>query len=53
LFNSAGHDVGAVRRALETTAVAGFFATGEIGPVAGRNHLHGFSAAVLAFGEPR
>jgi small ligand-binding sensory domain FIST len=53
LFNSAGHDVDAVRRALETTAVAGFFATGEIGPVAGRNHLHGFSAAVLAFGESR
>jgi small ligand-binding sensory domain FIST len=53
LFNSAGHDVDAVRRSLETTAVAGFFATGEIGPVAGRNHLHGFSAAILAFGESR
>ena len=28
----------------------GFFAAGEIGPVGGRNHLHGHSAAVLAFG---
>jgi small ligand-binding sensory domain FIST len=53
LFSSAGHDVDAVRRSLETTAVAGFFATGEIGPVGGRNHLHGFSAAILAFGESR
>jgi small ligand-binding sensory domain FIST len=53
LFQGAGHDVDAVREALGTTAVAGFFATGEIGPVAGRNHLHGFSAAILAFGEAR
>ena len=30
-------------------AVAGFFAAGEIGPVGGRNHLHGFTASVLAF----
>jgi small ligand-binding sensory domain FIST len=29
--------------------VAGFFAGGELGPVAGRNHLHGFTASVLAF----
>jgi len=32
--------------------VAGFFANGEIGPVAGRNHVHGFTASVLAFGAP-
>jgi small ligand-binding sensory domain FIST len=30
--------------------VAGFFAAGEIGPVGGRNHLHGFTASILAFG---
>lgn len=53
LFTTAGHDVSAVRDALAAPAVAGFFATGEIGPVAGRNHLHGFSAAVLAFGGER
>ena len=53
LFNSAGHDVDAVRKSLATSVVAGFFATGEIGPVAGRNHLHGFSAAIMAFGESR
>ena len=29
--------------------IAGFFAGGELGPVGGRNHLHGFSASLLAF----
>jgi small ligand-binding sensory domain FIST len=35
---------------LGTDRVAGFFADGEIGPAGGRNHLHGNSATVLAFG---
>jgi small ligand-binding sensory domain FIST len=50
LFASADHDVLAVRAGLDTSGVAGFFAAGEIGPVAGRNHLHGFTASLLAFG---
>lgn len=29
--------------------VAGFFAAGEIGPVGGRNHLHGFTASLVVF----
>lgn len=49
LFPSADHDVAAVRAGLATERVAGFFAAGEIGPVGGRNHLHGFTASVLAF----
>ena len=48
-LGGADHDVQAVRRGLGTQAVAGFFAGGELGPVAGRNHLHGFTASVLAF----
>src|SRR5918997_2087437 len=52
LFSSADHDVLALRRGLGITGVAGFFAAGEIGPVAGRNHVHGFTASVLAFAEP-
>jgi small ligand-binding sensory domain FIST len=51
LFGSAEHDVLAVRQGLATAGVAGFFAAGEIGPVGGRNHLHGFTASVLAFGS--
>jgi small ligand-binding sensory domain FIST len=49
-LGGADHDVTVVRRELRTVGgVAGFFAGGELGPVAGRNHLHGFTASVLAF----
>lgn len=48
LFPTADHDVAAVRAGLGADPVAGFFAAGEIGPVGGRNHLHGFTASVLA-----
>jgi small ligand-binding sensory domain FIST len=50
LFASADHDVQALQRVLGAPGIAGFFAAGEIGPVGGRNHLHGFTASVLAFG---
>ena len=51
MFPDADHDVIAVRRGLGPEGVAGFFAAGEIGPVAARNHLHAFTASVLAFGS--
>lgn len=53
MFGDAGadHDVTAVRRGLEPAGVAGFFAAGEIGPVAARNHVHAYTASVLAFGR--
>ncbi|GAA3723299.1 small ligand-binding sensory domain FIST [Spinactinospora alkalitolerans] len=51
MFSSADHDVRCVRQTLGIDAVTGFFAAGEIGPVAGRNHLHGFTACLLAFRE--
>jgi small ligand-binding sensory domain FIST len=43
----ASHDAALVRSALASDAVAGFFTGGEIGPVAGRSHLHTFTASVL------
>lgn len=46
---SADHDVRCVQQILGIDAVGGFFAAGEIGPVAGRNHLHGLTACMLAF----
>ena len=49
LFPRPDHDVLAVRRILGATPVAGFFAAGEIGPVSGVNHVHGFTACLLAF----
>jgi small ligand-binding sensory domain FIST len=50
LLGRSDHDVRAVRDRLGGAAVAGLVAAGEIGPVGGRNHLHGHSASVLAFG---
>jgi small ligand-binding sensory domain FIST len=50
MFANADHDVRAVGDQLGIRDVAGFFAAGEIGPVGGRNHLHGFTASILAFG---
>ncbi len=52
LFPTADHDVLAVQEGLKTRGVAGFFAAGEIGPAGGRNHVHGFTASILAFGTP-
>jgi small ligand-binding sensory domain FIST len=53
LFGSAhggaDHDPAVVREQLGPLGVAGFFAGGELGPVAGRNQLHGFTASLLAF----
>src|SRR3954466_786173 len=51
LFSSADHDVAMVRDSLGVDGVAGFFAAGEIGPVGGRNHVHGLTASILAFGS--
>ena len=50
MFGSADHDPKIVGAGLDVPALAGFFAGGEIGPVGGRNHLHGFTASILAFG---
>lgn len=53
MFPSPHHDVSRVRMGLDATVpVAGFFANGEIGPVGGRNFLHGFTASVAVF-RPR
>ena len=49
-FTTSDHDALTLRDELGGAEVAGFFAAGEIGPVAGRNHLHRFSAAVVVFG---
>jgi small ligand-binding sensory domain FIST len=50
LLGGPDRDVRAVRDRLGGAAVAGPLVSGEIGPIGGRNHLHGHSAAVLTFG---
>ena len=47
MFTTSDHDAAIIREGLGTPAVGGFFAAGEIGPVGGANHLHGFTAVVL------
>lgn len=46
-FGEPDHDAAVVDELLNPAAAAGIFAAGEIGPVAGANHLHGFTAAIL------
>jgi len=52
LFGHPHHDSGVVRERLGPIPTAGFFAQGEIGPVGGRNFLHGYTANVVIFAEP-
>jgi small ligand-binding sensory domain FIST len=49
MFGAPDHDAEAVDHALAGAPSAGFFAAGEIGPVAGECHLHGFTATVALF----
>ncbi|MBP2707166.1 FIST C-terminal domain-containing protein [Microbispora sp. RL4-1S] len=52
MFGSADHDALAVRDRLGPIGLAGFFAAGEMGPVSGHNHVHGFTASLLVFSSP-
>lgn len=52
LFGVPHHDATAVQQQLGHIPVAGFFAQGEVGPVGGRNFLHGYTASIAIFSEP-
>lgn len=53
LFGRPDHDISCIQSAFPAhVPAAGFFAMGEIGPVGGRNFLHGFTASVAVF-RPR
>ncbi len=49
LFGVPDHDAGVVEQLLGPLPVAGAFCAGEIGPVGGRNFLHGFTASIALF----
>ena len=49
LFGSPDHDAGALADYLGPIPTGGCFAAGEIGPVGGRNFLHGFTASMALF----
>ncbi len=51
MFGVADHDASTISDLLGGIPLAGFFAAGEIGPIAGRNALHGFTASMALFVE--
>jgi small ligand-binding sensory domain FIST len=51
MFGVADHDASTIEELLGGIPLAGFFAAGEIGPIAGRNALHGFTASMALFTE--
>ena len=53
LFETLHHDAGVLRETWPELPIAGFFAQGEIGPVGGRNFLHGFTASMARFGPAK
>ena len=50
-FAEPHHDVRALQKRAEGMPIAGFFAAGEIGPVGGKNFIHGYTASVALFAE--
>ena len=51
MFGVANHDASTIEQILGGIPLAGFFAAGEIGPIAGRNALHAFTASMALFVE--
>jgi small ligand-binding sensory domain FIST len=49
MFQEPDHDARVVAEGLETSAIAGMFCAGEIGPVGGNVFLHGFTATMAVF----
>lgn len=49
LFGEPDHDAGLLADAFDDPPAAGFFCAGELGPVGGRNALHGFTASIALF----
>jgi small ligand-binding sensory domain FIST len=46
LFGSPHHDANAIARKFGALPVAGCFCAGEIGPIGGASHVHGFTASL-------
>lgn len=49
LFPAANHDAGSIQKRLNTVPLTGFFAQGELGPVGGKNYVHGYTASIAVF----
>jgi len=49
LFGRASHDSKLVQAHFGPTGIGGFFCNGELGPVGGKNFVHGFTASLALF----
>ncbi len=49
LFGTPDHDAGVLQEVFGQHASAGIFCNGEIGPVGGKNFIHGYTAAAALF----
>ena len=49
LFPEPNHDAITLQERVGPVPLAGFFAQGELGPVGGKNYLHGFTASIALF----
>ncbi len=49
LYDHPNGDISIIQNSLEDVPLAGFFCAGEIGPVGGRNFLHGHTASLAIF----
>jgi small ligand-binding sensory domain FIST len=49
LFSEPDHDASVIKDTLGAIPVSGFFAAGELGPIGGKNFMHGFTASVVLF----
>ncbi len=49
LFPEPNHDAETIQQRVGPIPLAGFFAQGELGPISGKNFIHGFTASVALF----
>jgi len=49
MFTAPDHDASVVSDSLGGAPLAGMFCAGELGPIGGRNFVHGFTASVVLF----
>lgn len=49
LYPDDDHDLNIIRELLATPPISGFFCAGELGPVGGKNFIHGHTASLVLF----
>lgn len=51
MFSTPNHDASVIQDHFGSFPLAGIFAQGELGPVSGKNYIHGFTASLALFEE--